>query len=54
MGIMDIFQKVAEHVGNGKFELDHPAPIMRAMTYMTNCWNEYCRKSLDAKAGEGK
>ena len=39
--IMDIFQEVAEHVGNGIFELDHPAPIIRGSIAMTNAWWNY-------------
>ena len=39
--IQDIFQEVAEHVGNGLFELDHPAPIFRGSIRMTNAWKEY-------------
>ena len=39
--IQDIFQEVAEHVGNGLFELDHPATIIRGSIRMTNAWKEY-------------
>ena len=39
--IQDIFQEVAEHVGNGLFELDHPAPIIRGSIRMTNAWKDY-------------
>jgi len=39
--IMDIFQEIAEHVGNGVFELEHPAPIIRGSIAMTNAWNNY-------------
>ena len=39
--IMDIFQEVAEHVADGTFELDHPAPIIRGSIAMTNAWNNY-------------
>ncbi len=39
--IMDIFQRVAEFVGDGLFELDHPAPIIRGAIVMTNAWSKY-------------
>lgn len=48
--IMDIFQEVAEHVGNGVFELEHPAPIIRGSIAMTNAWH----KHLAALEAEGE
>lgn len=39
--IMDIFQEVAEHVGNGVFDVASPAPIIRGSIAMTNAWNSY-------------
>jgi hypothetical protein len=39
--IHQVFMDLAELVAQDVFDLDHPAPIIRASMHMTNAWQEY-------------
>ena len=39
--IDDIFMRVSEGVADGTWELEHPAPIIRASFAMTNAWSNF-------------